>query len=67
MTKFKAQFKNERTLKQLLSHAEDEAVKWKEYGFIQDNTYWQAKVDDYRAQLYALYYEKEDFDKINEL
>ena len=58
MTKFKAQFKNERTLKQLLSHAEHEAAKWKEYGFIQDNAYWQAKVNDYRAQLYALYYEK---------
>ena len=67
MTKFKAQFKNERKLKQLLSHAEHDAAKWKEYGFIQDNAYWQAKVNDYRAQLYALYYEKEDFDKINEL
>ena len=67
MTKFKAQFKNERTLKQLLSHAEIEAERWKEYGFIEDTTYWIAKVNDYRAQLYALYYEKEDFDKINEL
>ena len=67
MTKFKAQFKNERTLKQLLSHAEIEAERWKEYGFIEDTTYWIAKVNDYRAQLYALYYEKEEFDKINTL
>ena len=67
MTKLVVRYKNERTLKRQLSHAEAEAEKWKEYGFIQDTTYWKAKVNDYKAQLYALYYEKEDFDKINTL
>jgi len=65
MTKLKVRYKNERTLKQLLSHAEVEAKKWKEYGFAEDTTYWVAKVNDYRAQLYALYYEREEFDKLN--
>lgn len=67
MTKLRVQFKNERTLKRLLSHAEAEAKKWRDYGFMEDTTYWIAKVNDYKAQLYALYYEKEDFDKINTL
>ena len=67
MTKLKVQYKSERVLKQLLSHAEAEAKKWQEYGFIEDTTYWIAKVNDYKAQLYALYYEREDFDKINTL
>jgi hypothetical protein len=67
MTKLKVQYKSERVLKQLLSHAEAEAEKWSDYGFIEDTTYWKAKVNDYKAQLYALYYEKEDFDKINTL
>ena len=67
MTKLKVQYKSERVLKQLLSHAEAEAEKWSDYGFIEDTTYWKTKVNDYKAQLYALYYEKEDFDKINTL
>ena len=65
MTKLRVRYKNERTLKQLLSHAETEAERWKEYGFLEDTTYWVAKVNDYRAQLYALYYEREEFDKLN--
>ena len=67
MTKLKVRYKNERTLKQLLSHAEAEAEHWKEYGFIEDTTYWIAKVNDYRAQLYALYYEREEFDKLEQI
>jgi len=67
MTKFKVQFKNERTLKQLLSHAEQEVERWKEYGFVEDTTYWNAKVNDYRAQLYALYHEREEFDKLAQI
>jgi len=67
MTKLKVQYKSERVLKQLLSHAIQQAGHYKEYGFVTDATYWQAKVNDYRAQLYAYYYEKEDFDKINTL
>ena len=67
MTKLKVRYKNERTLKQLLSHAETEAKKWQRYGFLEDTTYWKAKVIDYKAQLYALYYDREDFDKINTL
>jgi hypothetical protein len=65
MTKLKVQYKSERVLKQLLSHAIHQADHYKEYGFITDTKYWQAKVIDYKAQLYALYYEKEEFDKIN--
>ena len=67
MTKFKAQFKNETTLKQLLSHAEEQHDHYKEYGFISDVNYWQAKVNDYRAQLYALYHEREEFDKLAQI
>ena len=67
MTKLIVRYKNERTLKQLLSHAEEQVEKWKEYGFIGDTTYWQAKVNDYRAQLYALYYEREEFDKLEQI
>ena len=37
---------------------------YEEYGFITDTKYWKAKVDDYRAQLYALYYEREELDKL---
>tara|TARA_B100000900_G_scaffold395636_1_gene394200 strand:+ start:213 stop:416 length:204 start_codon:yes stop_codon:yes gene_type:complete len=65
MTKLKVQYKSERVLKRLLSHAIHQADHYKEYGFITDTKYWQAKVIDYKAQLYALYYEKEEFDKIN--
>ena len=57
-------YKNERVLKNLLSHAEEQVEHWKEYGFIGDTTYWQAKVDDLRGQLYALYHEREEFDKL---
>ena len=67
MTKLKVQFKNERTLKQLLSHAEEQYEHYKEYGFINDVNYWQAKVNDYRAQLYALYHEREEFDKLEQI
>ena len=67
MTKFKVQFKNERTLEQLLSHAEQEVERWKEYGFVEDTTYWNAKVNDYKAQLYALYHEREEFDKLAQI
>jgi len=67
MTKLKVQYKSERVLKQLLSHAIHQADHYKDYGFHGDMTYWQAKVNDYKAQLYALYYEREDFDKINTL
>ena len=67
MTKLRVQYKSERVLKQLLSHAIHQAEHFKGYGFISDTTYWQAKVNDYKAQLYALYYEKEDLDKINAL
>ena len=65
MTKLRVQYKSEKVLKQLLSHAIHQADHYKEYGFITDTKYWQAKVIDYKAQLYALYYEKEEFDKIN--
>ena len=64
MTKIKVQYKSERVLKQLLSHAIDQADHYKEYGFITDITYWKARVDDYRAQLYALYHEREELDKL---
>ncbi len=67
MTKLTVRYKNERTLKQLLSHAEVGAKKWEDYGFIQDTTYWEAKVNDYNAQWYASYDEKEDVDKVNRL
>jgi biotin-(acetyl-CoA carboxylase) ligase len=67
MTKFKAQFKNETTLKQLLSHAEEQYEHYKDYGFMQDANYWQAKAQDYRAQLYALYHEREQFDKLAQI
>lgn len=67
MTKLRVQYKSERVLKQLLSYAIHQADHWKQYGFNSDTTYWQAKVNDYKAQLYALYYKKEDFDKINTL
>ena len=65
MTKLRVQYKSEKVLKQLLSHAIHQADHYKEYGFITDTKYWQSKVIDYKAQLYALYYEKEEFDKIN--
>jgi hypothetical protein len=58
-------YKNERVLKKLLSHAEEQAEYWKEYGFIGDTTYWTAKVADLRAQLFALYHEREEFDKLD--
>ena len=57
-------YKNDRVLKNLLSHAEEQVEHWKEYGFQGDTTYWQAKVDDLRGQLYALYHEREEFDKL---
>ncbi len=65
MTKLRVRYKNERTLKQLLSHAEEQHNHYKEYGFVGDMKYWQAKVHDYKAQLYALYHEREEFDKLN--
>ena len=67
MTKLKVQYKNENTLKQLLSHAIDQEEHYKDQGFISDMKYWQEKANDYRAQLYALYYSREEFDKINTL
>ena len=67
MTKLKVQYKNENTLKQLLSHAIDQEEHYKDYGFISDMKYWQAKVNDYRAQLYALYHEREEFDKLEQI
>ena len=57
-------YKNERVLKNLLSHAEEQVEHWKDYGFTGDMTYWQAKVDDLKGQLYALYHEREEFDKL---
>ena len=67
MTKLKVQYKSERVLKQLLSHAIHQANHYEEYGFITDTKYWKAKVDDYRAQLYALYYEREELDKLSQI
>ena len=57
-------YKNERVLKKLLSHAEEQAEHWQEYGFHGDTTYWVAKVSDLKGQLYALYHEREEFDKL---
>ena len=57
-------YKNERVLKNLLSHAEEQVEHWKDYSFTGDMTYWQAKVDDLKGQLYALYHEREEFDKL---
>jgi len=67
MTKLTVRYKNERTLKQLLSHAEEQCEHYKDYGFMQDANYWQAKAQDYRAQLYALYHEREQFDKLAQI
>jgi hypothetical protein len=67
MSKLKVQYKSERVLKKLLSHAIHQADHFQDYGFHNDVKYWQARINDYKAQLYALYYEKEDFDKINTL
>jgi hypothetical protein len=39
MTKLTVRYKNERTLKQLLSHAEEQYDHYKEYGFINDVNY----------------------------
>jgi hypothetical protein len=50
-----------------LSHAIDQEEHYKDYGFISDMKYWREKANDYRAQLYALYYSREEFDKINTL
>ena len=60
-------YKNERVLKKLLSHAEEQAEHWQEYGFVSDTTYWVAKVADLKSQLYALYYEREEFDKLAQI
>ena len=57
-------YKNERVLKKLLSHAEEQVKHWQEYGFHGDTTYWVAKVSDLKGQLYALYHEREEFDKL---
>jgi len=58
-------YKNERTLRTLLSHAEEQTEYWKDYGFHGDTTYWAAKAADLRAQLFALYHEREEFDKLD--
>ena len=67
MSKLKVQYKSERVLKQLLSHAIHQADHFKDYGFHNDAKYWQVKADDYRAQLYALYYEREQLDKLKQI
>tara|TARA_R100000963_G_C4578567_1_gene60542 strand:+ start:367 stop:570 length:204 start_codon:yes stop_codon:yes gene_type:complete len=67
MSKLKVQYKNSNTLKQLLSHAEEQAEHYKEYGFLGDMKYWQNKVHDYRAQLYALYHEREQLDELKQI
>ena len=58
-------YKNERVLKKLLSHAEEQAEHWKEYSYTGETTYWVAKVADLKGQLYALYHEREEIDKLN--
>ncbi len=58
-------YKNERQLKTMLNYAEKQAKHWKEYGFHGDTTYWVAKAADLRAQLFALYHEREEFDKLD--
>ena len=58
-------YKNERQLKTMLDYAEKQAKHWKDYGFHGDTTYWHAKAVDLRAQLFALYHEREEFDKLD--
>ena len=67
MSKLKVQYKSERVLKKLLSHAIHQADHFQDYGFHNDVKYWRGKADDYRAQLYALYYEREQLDKLKQI
>ncbi len=58
-------FKNEMKLKTMLKYAQEQVEHWKQYNYHGEHTYWVAKVNDYRAQLFALYHEREEFDKLD--
>ena len=60
-------YKNERVLKKLLSHAKEQVEHWEEYSYTGETTYWVAKVADLKGQLYALYHEREEFDKLSQI
>lgn len=58
-------FKSEIKLKNMLDYAKKQKEHYKDYIYDSEYKYWDAKVIDLSAQLYALYFERERYDKLD--
>lgn len=58
-------YRSERVLKRMIANAEDQVEKWKDYGWFEETNFWTARLADLKAQLFALYVDKEEYDKLD--